>query len=115
MILIYYPISIICFYYLFAIPYAIISRFFINKGSSPTTKKMMVVFGSGGHTTEMLLMLNKLDFNNYKHVYFVLGHSDTWSLTKIKDFFLKQRHIDIESGKVKNLAIIKLFRSREVK
>lgn len=114
MFLIYYLFFIVLFYYSLILPYAILSRYLFPKGG-PADKKMMVVFGSGGHTTEMLLMLNKLDFNNYKHLYFVLGHSDTWSLTKIKDFFLKHRKIDVESGKVKNLSIIKLFRSREVK
>ena len=50
----------------------------------------MVVFGSGGHTSEMLMMLDSSAnniFQKYAHVYFVIGHSDTWSYTKIKDYF----------------------------
>lgn len=77
------------------------------------TKKLMIVFGSGGHTTEMLLMLKKFDFTSYKHVYFVLGHSDTWSATKIHDYFLKSRDVKLES--LANLTILRLYRSREVK
>lgn len=50
-------------------------------------KRLMIVFGSGGHTTEMLLMLKTLEFKIYREVIFVIGHSDTWSETKIKDFF----------------------------
>ena len=46
----------------------------------------MVVFGSGGHTTEMLLMLQNLDIKLYQKVFFVVGHSDTWSITKINDY-----------------------------
>jgi beta-1,4-N-acetylglucosaminyltransferase len=74
----------------------------------------MIVFGSGGHTTEMLLMLKSINFNLYNRVFFVLGHSDTWSLTKIKDFYQKERQLDIEK-QVPNLTIVRLFRSREVK
>ena len=44
-------------------------------------KSIMVIFGSGGHTTEMLLMLqNSNIFEKYGHVHFVFGHSDSWSL-----------------------------------
>lgn len=74
----------------------------------------MVVFGSGGHTTEMLLMLKSLDFKMYRDVFFVIGHSDTWSDTKIKDFFKKNRNLNIEKD-IRNLTIVRLFRSREVK
>ena len=73
----------------------------------------MIVFGSGGHTTEMLLMLRSLKFETYKHVYFVLGHSDTWSSTKIEDFYLRSKNIKLND--VPNLTILRLFRSREVK
>lgn len=74
----------------------------------------MIVFGSGGHTTEMLLMIKELDFNLYEKLYFVMGHSDTWSQTKIQDFFLKNRKINIKQD-IKNIETIRLFRSREVK
>lgn len=53
-------------------------------------KVLLVVFGSGGHTTEMLLMLQTIDTSKYGVVHFVLGHSDTWSLTKINNFMQKQ-------------------------
>ena len=78
-----------------------------------SAKKLMIVFGSGGHTTEMLLMLKKFDFQSYKHVYFVLGHSDTWSATKIHDYFLKSRDVKLEN--IANLTVLRLYRSREVK
>ena len=64
-----------------------------NKAMKLKEKAVMIVFGSGGHTSEMLMML-KPDtkrkqtsiFERYGKVYFVIGHSDTWSLRKIKDF-----------------------------
>ena len=72
-------------------------------------KTLMIVFGSGGHTTEMLMMLEKFDVNRYGRVIFVLGHSDKWSLTKIKDFYAS-RNIDLDKVVIK-----RVFRAREVK
>lgn len=43
----------------------------------------MVVFGSGGHTTEMLLMLEHIQLQLYGRVYFVIAETDTWSPKKI--------------------------------
>ena len=70
----------------------------------------MVVFGSGGHTTEMLLMLEQLKVEKYKRVEFVLGHSDNWSMTKITDFYSQRKTLDM-----KKVRIHRLFRAREVK
>jgi hypothetical protein len=80
----------------------------------------MIVFGSGGHTTDMLLMLctkdsHTFDFNKYKEVHFVVGHSDTWSMTKIKDFFASKNPKFNVLSDVPNLQIEKIYRSREVK
>jgi len=108
------------YYYLAAVGYWFVTKRIKGgaEGKSDTlkTKKLMVVFGSGGHTTEMLLMLtkgNSFRFDKYKEVQFVIGKSDTWSFTKIKDF-LSRGNIDVEKD-VPNLRVIKLFRSREVK
>ena len=43
----------------------------VPRSETLKTKKLMVVFGSGGHTTEMLLMLtksNEFDFSKYQEV-----------------------------------------------
>ncbi len=49
------------YYYLVALAYLIYTK--ITKGGNAkrhlNEKKLMIVFGSGGHTTEMLLMLTK--------------------------------------------------------
>ena len=63
----------------------------------------MIVFGSGGHTSEMLMML-KPDkskkqsniFERYGKVYFVIGHSDTWSPRKIKDSLKENMGVNME-------------------
>ena len=113
-------VRVLIYYYLGAIGYWFVTKGIKGgaEGKSDTlkTKKLMVVFGSGGHTTEMLLMLtkgNQFRFDKYREVQFVIGKSDTWSFTKIKDF-LSRGNIDVERD-VPNLRVIKLFRSREVK
>ena len=84
------------------------------------SKSLMVVFGSGGHTTEMLRMLSHdvskrqvSVFDRYGKVYFVFGHSDGWSEGKVKDHFKTRYGIEIAS--LRNLEIKRLFRAREVK
>lgn len=76
----------------------------------------MIVFGSGGHTSEMLMMLEKLQTEKYGRVYFVIAMSDTWSQRKINDYFLNhvehKRDLTTDAG---NIEIVKLYRSREVK
>jgi hypothetical protein len=89
----HYLFSFLYYYYLFAILYLIYRKATtIPSQNILKNKTLMIVFGSGGHTTEMLLMLTKkgtheFDFTKYKEVHFVIGHSDTWSITKIKDYF----------------------------
>ena len=51
-------------------------------------KNLMIIFGSGGHTTEMLLILGKTNiFEKYGEIHFVIGHSDDWSLRKVTDYY----------------------------
>ena len=91
---------LVTIYYSIMIPRYVL---FGDRDKRVTKKKIMIVFGSGGHTTEMILMLEKLNFQSYKEYVFVIGHSDTWSLTKITDFYKKQRNIDIRD--IQNLKI----------
>ena len=79
-------------------------------------KTLMVVFGSGGHTSEMLMMLDKFNTEKYGRVYFVISMSDGWSQTKITDYmanhFTHKRDLKTNPG---NIEIVRIFRSREVK
>lgn len=112
----------IVYYYCLALGVLLLRKVFSSgKKSRVETlkeKKLMLVFGSGGHTTELLLMLtktNQFEFSKYRQVQFVIGHSDTWSLTKIRDFLSRGKPgFDLERD-VPNLRIERLFRSREVK
>lgn len=68
--------------------------------------KTLVYFGSGGHTTEMMRLIERLDTRRYQPIVFAMGHTDITSQAKVR------------AG---NLAIepsarwFRLYRSREVK
>ena len=57
--------TVVYYYYLVMIPITIYKWATtvpgINKKQVLAQKKLMIVFGSGGHTTEMLLMLGSKD------------------------------------------------------
>ena len=68
---------------------------FKKKRRSKATRKegkrnTMIYLGSGGHTTEMIALITKLDTNVYFPVHFVLGESDITSRPKIEASNLKQ-------------------------
>ena len=105
---------LIVFYYFFAVFYHLMCVYLGISKPPLQESHIMVVFGSGGHTTEMLLLLKNLNFTKYGAITFVVGHSDTFSEEKIKDFYKKNRNISLEKD-VPHLMIVRLFRSREVK
>ena len=91
-------------YYLIAIPLLLTKKLLFNRGFTDKeqrlkTKKLMVLLGSGGHTTEMLMMLKTLNVSKYGKVVFVVASSDSWSITKASDFMRNQfKHkIDLKS------------------
>lgn len=57
----------------------------VEKGLHPVVTpplSCMVIFGSGGHTTEMLRMIQHLSPSKYSPIYFILAHvSDLLSLS----------------------------------
>lgn len=58
----------------------------VKKDSKETsTRSVMCIFGSGGHTTEMILLIEKLgSLPQLGPYHFVLSHSDETSISKIK-------------------------------
>eukprot|EP01038_Epipyxis_sp_PR26KG_P010194 gene10194-13714_t len=54
-----------------------------GKGNSQTTSTM-IIFGSGGHTTEMIMLIKELSLDQYGPFYFVTAHSDKTTLSKIE-------------------------------
>lgn len=74
------------------------------KNSKNNKIKTMIILGSGGHTTEMLKIINNLNFKIYTPRIYVHAQSDEISFKKI---------IDIDDDK-NNCKILKISRSREV-
>ena len=68
----------------------------------------MIILGSGGHTGEILLMIQKLDFNKFSSCYFVSSHNDKNSENKAKE------SIPIDKYKRTKFIFLKIYRSRNV-
>ncbi|CRL06016.1 CLUMA_CG019138, isoform A [Clunio marinus] len=66
--------------------------------------RTLIVLGSGGHTTEMLEIVNKLNFNKYTPRYYVVAENDQNSVDKL---------LAIEENK-KDYKIYMITRSRKV-
>ena len=58
--------------------------------------KTMVVLGSGGHTTEMLQLLEELDTERYAPVIYVVADSDTTSIPRLQKYI---REGNTQNGK----------------
>jgi hypothetical protein len=71
-------------YYLTRVSYVFISGK-LNKSAS-NKKTMMLIFGSGGHTTELLMTFKNFDFTQWQKIYFVKAETDITSENKIKDY-----------------------------
>lgn len=54
----------------------------------------MIVFGSGGHTGEMLILMRGTDWTAYKNIIFVKASSDTLSYPKFLNEFEKNVRIE---------------------
>ena len=100
--LVYLLIKVVLIYYTFSIPLKLWRRYYYSK-----VKSIMIVLGSGGHTTEIITMLKKLDFNKFVRIYFVHSHNDSNSVKKLRE--------NIEIDKIKDkIEIMSLYRSRQV-
>jgi beta-1,4-N-acetylglucosaminyltransferase len=94
----------------------VINKVLLAKRKGKKEKSLMLVFGSGGHTTELLLMIESLNFADYKHVHLVIAKTDTWSMTKIKTHFAKKMLHKVDLEKPSDLFTIwQVARAREVK
>lgn len=71
--------------------------------------KTIIVFGSGGHTAEMILLLKKFPVANYGPLYLVLAQTDITSQKRVNSSQLG----DLPSFQQANWQYI--YRSREVK
>lgn len=51
-----------------------------------TAAKLVIVLGSGGHTAEMLRLLESLDFAKYTCRVYIVSHGDALSESKARTF-----------------------------
>ena len=71
-------------------------------------KGIMIILGSGGHTGEILLMIQKLNYNYFSSCYFVSSHNDKNSENKAKE------SIQIDKYKNTKFYFLKIYRARNV-
>ncbi|XP_060531906.1 UDP-N-acetylglucosamine transferase subunit ALG14 homolog [Cylas formicarius] len=69
--------------------------------------KTVICIGSGGHTTEMIALIQNLDFNKYSPRYYVMASNDETSEIKIKN-------LENEKSDKLDYSVIKIPRSRIV-
>jgi beta-1,4-N-acetylglucosaminyltransferase len=94
-------IKFIVYYFLFMVSLNILRSKLFNK------KSIMIVLGSGGHTSELLIMLKKLDLNKFSEIFFVSSLNDSRSESKVHEVFKNLNNLN-------NLKFFKIFRSRNV-
>jgi len=95
------------------IPYLFLSRNPKNSCLWPANKKQssrtLIVMGSGGHTAEMVRLLNDLDVKKFSPRQYIVAQSDHASHCKIKEL---EKHLD---SSPEDFQITTISRSREVK
>lgn len=74
------------------------------------SKNLLFVLGSGGHTGEMLYMMEKMDFTRYGRIYIVYSKTDPLSITKLTNF-LKERN---KTFNLNQMVFIAIPRTNEV-
>lgn len=85
------------------------SKFALSKRTAPCST--IVCVGSGGHTTEMLMLVKTLDFTKYSPRYYIMANTDHMSSCKIHAVEKLKESVS-ESTKYR---IIEIPRSRSVK
>jgi beta-1,4-N-acetylglucosaminyltransferase len=70
-----------------------------------------IVLGSGGHTTEMFGLLDKMDLNKYDPRHYIVASTDTMSVSKAEEY--ETRHGTGDSKR--NHVVHRIPRSREVR
>lgn len=74
-----------------------------GKRSHPA--KTMIILGSGGHTAEMLRIVEYLNFENYSPRVYIYAQTDQLSAKKVRD---------LEDGN-EDYKVVQIYRSREVR
>ena len=73
------------FYIFLTTTYLILFKLFknaIEESRYSGKKRLMIILGSGGHTQEMILMTQKLNYNDYSYLYLVSSPCDKYSVNK---------------------------------
>jgi beta-1,4-N-acetylglucosaminyltransferase len=64
-----------------------------HRSPRKSSAKVVIVLGSGGHTAEMLRLIEPLDFDKYSSRIYVVSSGDTLSEGKARNFELRKQGI----------------------
>ena len=85
------PLTSIVLFICYLIILEIVRKFFFENSSKAKSEKIsiLIILGSGGHTSEMLRLVSALDTSKYFPRTYMLAETDTSSMCKLKTFNLE--------------------------
>ena len=96
--------------YIFTVYFLRLIYLLIIRKPCKKPEKILLIFGSGGHTTELLMMFKDYDFSAMKKIYFLRASSDKTSEKRILLFVEKNNvffdYFEIYFKQKKTLLII---------
>ena len=104
-------VAVLCAAFFLVRVYCVLPERLFGSGQSKRSRqcpvKMMVVLGSGGHTSEMLGFLTKISVMKYSPLVFVAGASDVFSESRLRKW--EKEHIKSS----KTAPLVYISRARE--
>lgn len=111
----YYGNIVYSIIYYIALYYMIMFPIKIFRQQLTKEKNIMIVLGSGGHTGEMLILINKLNFKKFNKITFVYSIGDISSRKKVfEKFNIPITDSNIIDSNNTTIEFKEVFRSRQV-
>jgi beta-1,4-N-acetylglucosaminyltransferase len=82
--------------------------FYLLKFRKRSIREILIVLGSGGHTSEMLYMMENMDFDNFNKIILVKSNEDKLSYAKAIQF-LKEKCKNFRESKIELINIRRVF------
>ena len=86
----------------------ILIYYFFTRYKYTNKKEILIVLGSGGHTAEMLYMIENLDFNNFTKIIFLKSNQDKLSKNKTINF-LNKKTKNFKLSKIEFINVKRVF------
>jgi hypothetical protein len=84
---------VILTYYVARVCHILVMKFSKSTNTKQKNKRIMIILGSGGHTTEMIQILQKFKYENYESITFITAKSDKLSVQKALSLLNKYNQV----------------------